>query len=63
MLAVICDQLNLPNGNIVLTNENREGSVATHTCNPQFILVGDMTRICQPDGTWIGSEASCITGV
>ena len=35
------------------------GGVATYTCNPGFILVGNNTRICGSDGTWSGMMPTC----
>ena len=41
------------------------GTVATHTCNAGFALVGDMTRTCADDdqadivGAWSGSAPTC----
>ena len=41
-------------------NEYLSGTVATYTCNNGFELFGDVTRTCQNDGTWTGSEpTSC----
>ena len=42
------------------SNGNREGSVATHTCDDGFVLSGDMTRTCQSNGEWTGSSLSCV---
>ena len=41
------------------TDGNREGSVATHSCNDGFIFSGDEERTCQSSGAWSGSAASC----
>ena len=35
------------------------GGVATYTCDPGFILVGEPTRICSSDGTWSGMAPTC----
>ena len=35
------------------------GGVATYTCDPGFILVGDATRICRDDGAWSDEEPTC----
>ena len=41
------------------------GTVAIHTCNAGFALVGDMTRTCMDDdqadifGVWSGSPPTC----
>ena len=47
------------------TPEFAIGTVATHTCNAGFALVGDMTRTCMYDdqanveGVWSGSAPTC----
>ena len=28
-------------------------------CDPQYKLVGDLTRTCQADGSWTGSQPIC----
>lgn len=28
-------------------------------CDPGYKLVGDLTRACQADGTWSGSQPTC----
>ena len=35
------------------------GAIAFYECLPDFILVGNDTRICQSDGTWSDSEPVC----
>ena len=35
------------------------GAVAFYECFPDFILVGNDTRICRSDGTWSDSEPVC----
>ena len=32
------------------------------TCNTGYELTGSDTRTCQSDGSWSGSETSCIRG-
>ena len=47
------------------TPEFEIGTVATHTCNAGFALVGFMTRTCMDDdqadivGVWSGSAPTC----
>ena len=47
------------------TPEFNIGTVATHTCDAGFALVGDMTRSCEDDdqaaiiGVWSGSAPTC----
>ena len=67
-----CLELPLPNnGRIMLTPGNHSlslslGSVATHSCNTGFVLVGQTTRVCEDtngetvgNGTWSGSAPTC----
>ena len=28
-------------------------------CDPQYKLVGDLTRTCQANGSWTGSQPTC----
>ena len=47
------------------TSDFEIGTVATHSCNTGFALVGDMTRTCIDDdqadivGVWSGSPPIC----
>ena len=61
--------LSLTNGMITYvvdaTAEFEVMTIATHTCNAGFSLVGDMTRTCIVDdqvdivGVWSGSPHTC----
>ena len=48
-----------------ITPEFEIGTVASHTCDAGFALVGDMTRTCTDDdqadiiGAWSGSAPTC----
>jgi len=33
--------------------------VATYSCNNGYLLVGNMTRTCQADGRWTGTDPFC----
>ena len=35
--------------------------VAYYTCIPNFVVIGNLQRTCQPDGTWSGSAPYCGT--
>ena len=53
------DLRNLTNGRVNYPNK-MVGSVATYTCNPDFLIVsGDIMITCQNDSTWDGTEAVC----
>ena len=55
---------NPDNGTVMVTGHFGEDN-ATYTCNSGFELLnltlGNDVRTCQPDGTWSGSEAQCIS--
>ena len=38
----------------------RQGDKANYFCNYGFTLSGNEQRVCQKDGTWSGSEPSCV---
>ena len=63
--TAICPDLDtLVNGEISydpdMTSPFRDiGTVATHTCEDGFVLVGAGTRECQIGGTWSGSPPTC----
>ena len=46
-------------------NGVRYGDVFTYKskilleCDPQYKLAGDLTRTCQADGSWTGSQPTC----
>ena len=35
------------------------GTIATYVCDEGFSLVGAMTRVCQSDGTFSGTDPVC----
>ena len=39
-----------------------EGDTCTYQCDDGYELSGDMSRECQSDGTWTGSEPTCDLG-
>ena len=51
------------NGSILISSTSNGTLVATYECDEGFISVGgDCERTCQCNGTWSGSEVSCIMG-
>ncbi len=36
-----------------------EGTIATHTCNDGFLLIGNMARECLASGDWSGQPPEC----
>ena len=37
-----------------------QGDTCSFTCNSGYKLTGSDTRTCQSDGSWNGSDVSCI---
>ena len=58
-LAIMCPPLPDIDNGVVDWSGLSPGGVATYTCDPGFILVGEPTRICRDDGTWSGEEPTC----
>ncbi len=51
----------LGNGTIFYTDQTFGfNTVATHTCNTGFTLIGDSTRTCDQDGKWSGVAQTCV---
>ena len=50
---------NHENGDVVTSQENMYGSVATFTCHADFLLVGDAIIACLANETWNGTFPSC----
>ncbi len=62
--AVECPALPLiPNGNITygpdMTADFAVGTVATHTCNEGYLLLGSETRECLVGGRWSSLTPVC----
>ena len=58
--AVDCGALTNPdNGRVDTPQGTTFNQVATYSCNSGYGLVGNMTRTCQADGMWSGSEPIC----
>lgn len=38
-----------------------EGAIATYTCNMEFELNGSLSRVCQSDGQWNGTDPTCLS--
>jgi len=55
-----CASLSNPNnGGVTTTYDNKYGSVATFTCQADFLLVGDNILKCLENETWNGTAPSC----
>ena len=59
--TVVCPSLSLTNGMVSYSDPTLGvGSVATYTCNQNYVLVGDSRHsTCQSDGTWSSSGPFC----
>jgi hypothetical protein len=58
--AIDCGTLEQPVGGSVTPLSSTLSSVATYNCTSGYILSGNRTRQCQPDGTWSGEMPQCI---
>ena len=55
-----CETLeDIDNGSVNMTGVT-PGSTATYNCNQDYQLKGPATRTCLADGTWSGTEPTCI---
>ena len=57
--AVQCGNLSSPINGQVSTDGNTFGLQANYSCSEGYVLNGNSTRMCQSDGQWSGSEATC----
>ena len=58
-LAILCPALPNPDNGMVTWDSLAPGGVATYTCDPGFVLIGEPTRNCGSDGTWSGMAPIC----
>lgn len=55
---VMCPSLMNPeNGRVDFTTS--VGDTATYTCDDEYILSGNSTRLCLPSGMWSGNAPTC----
>ena len=67
--GIECPSLIIANGAVIYAPDNVPqfdiGTVATHSCNPDFGLVGEIARTCLDDdqadidGVWSGNPSTC----
>ena len=57
--GVDCGLLEPPQNGQVMVMGTTLGSRAMYTCNSGYVLLGSVTRRCEADGTWSGSEPTC----
>ena len=56
---IMCPSLMNPeNGRVDFTTN--VGDTATYTCDDDYILSGDSTRLCLASGMWSGNAPTCI---
>lgn len=54
-----CEELtSITNGNVSITGVTH-GSVATYSCNPEYVLAGSENRTCGALGMWSETEPQC----
>ncbi len=65
---ILCPEITAPvNGTLIISTPSSTqplgvGTTATYSCDPGYVLVGDLTRTCEDSetgsrvGTWSGSE-------
>jgi hypothetical protein len=56
---VECPELPLPDNGWLDRTTGGFGDIATYGCESGFYLAGNLTRTCQGDGTWTGSDPTC----
>ena len=45
---------------ISYTNSTKFNSSAVYSCNDDYVLKGETTRVCQADGEWSNSDSTCV---
>ncbi len=58
-VAVDCGTLSDPGNGTVNAPTTTFMYTATYNCNTGYNLTGDMTRTCQANGTWSGTDPTC----
>ena len=55
-----CEELVIANGNVsVDIGQLVEGAIASYTCNIGYTLSSNRRRLCQSNGQWNGTDATC----
>ena len=50
---------NIPNGAVDTSGGTNYKCTAVYTCDTGYVLNGNITRTCQEDANWSGSEPTC----
>ena len=56
---VDCGELEAPENGTLSVGETTYGETAIHSCDAGYELGGDALRVCQADGSWSGTVATC----
>ncbi|XP_078371653.1 sushi, von Willebrand factor type A, EGF and pentraxin domain-containing protein 1-like [Oculina patagonica] len=56
---VNCGDPGVPTNGVRYGNSFTYKSTVILECDPQYKLVGDLTRTCQADGSWTGAQPTC----
>ena len=60
IIVITCDfSLTTPSNGSINIPCNTVGCMATYSCNNLSVLVGNSTRVCQPNGLWSGNSPVC----
>ncbi len=57
--VVNCTLLETPSNGELDEDGVSFGSEVTYSCDIGYVLSGDTSRTCQPDGNWTGSDPMC----
>jgi len=57
--AIDCGKIDVPNGRVIPANDTAYPANVTYICDPGFDLVGNLTRMCQSNRIWTGTNSSC----
>jgi sushi, von Willebrand factor type A, EGF and pentraxin domain-containing protein 1 len=55
-----CGPLTAPKEGTVMASQTTYGAIATYSCGAGFGPSGSSTRSCQLDGTWSGTQPTCV---
>lgn len=63
-IVILCFDLPAPeNGSVIynsgIISRRPIGSIGSYSCNTGYLLVGNVDRTCQSDGSWNGSRSIC----
>ena len=63
LIVDLCNTLPAPENGNIDASVRTVGSVATYTCNSEFVINGESERNCQADGTWSGAAPTCLGNI